>query len=50
MNWFNWTLMGAWTVIGFTIYFGYGYRHSHLRRSAGGPAAATPRPAVPERE
>ncbi len=30
-NWYNWTLMIAWTVIGFAIYFGYGYRHSKLR-------------------
>lgn len=30
-NWYNWTLMGLWTVIGFAIYFGYGYRHSKLR-------------------
>src|SRR5699024_5057842 len=32
MDWFNWTLMIAWTVIGLVIYFIYGYRHSHLRR------------------
>ncbi|KGI78396.1 amino acid permease [Oleiagrimonas soli] len=32
MNWFNWTLMAVWTVIGLAIYFGFGYRHSHLRR------------------
>ena len=30
-NWYNWTLMGLWTVVGFAIYFGYGYRHSKLR-------------------
>jgi APA family basic amino acid/polyamine antiporter len=30
-NWYNWTLMGAWTVLGIAIYFGYGYRHSKLR-------------------
>ena len=30
-NWYNWTLMGLWTVLGFAIYFGYGYRHSKLR-------------------
>ncbi len=30
-NWYNWTLMGLWTVFGFLIYFGYGYRHSMLR-------------------
>jgi APA family basic amino acid/polyamine antiporter len=31
-NWYNWTLMGIWTVVGFVIYFGYGYSHSRLRR------------------
>jgi len=31
MNWFNWTLMIVWTVLGFCIYFGYGFRHSNLR-------------------
>lgn len=30
-NWYNWTMMGLWTVIGFGIYFGYGYRHSKVR-------------------
>jgi APA family basic amino acid/polyamine antiporter len=33
MNWFNWALMLAWTVIGLGIYFGYGYRHSLLRKA-----------------
>ena len=32
-NWYNWTLMGLWTAVGFAIYFGYGYRHSKLRGS-----------------
>lgn len=31
-EWFNWALMVGWTAIGLAIYFGYGYRHSHLRR------------------
>lgn len=31
MSWYNWTLLGIWTVIGFVIYFGYGYRRSKLR-------------------
>jgi APA family basic amino acid/polyamine antiporter len=31
-NWYNWTLMGVWTVLGFVVYFGYGYSHSRLRR------------------
>jgi len=30
-NWYNWTMMGVWTVIGFAIYFGYGYKNSKLR-------------------
>jgi APA family basic amino acid/polyamine antiporter len=34
-NWYNWMLMGVWTVIGFVIYFGYGYRHSKLRTRVG---------------
>jgi APA family basic amino acid/polyamine antiporter len=34
MNWFNWALMGAWTVIGLAIYFMYGYQHSLLRRGS----------------
>ncbi|GAB3036315.1 amino acid permease [Oleiagrimonas citrea] len=37
MNWFNWTLMGVWTMIGLAIYFGFGYRHSRLRRPVGAP-------------
>src|SRR5690242_10079561 len=31
-NWYNWTLMGLWTLLGFVIYFGYGYRHSLLHK------------------
>jgi len=31
VNWLNLSLMLAWTLIGFVIYFGYGYRHSKLR-------------------
>ena len=31
-NWYNWTLMGLWTLLGLVIYFGYGYRHSLLRK------------------
>jgi APA family basic amino acid/polyamine antiporter len=31
-NWYNWTMMGLWTIAGFGIYFGYSYRHSKLRR------------------
>jgi len=32
-NWYQWLLMGIWTLIGLAIYFGYGYRHSQLRRA-----------------
>ncbi|HUW54943.1 MAG TPA: amino acid permease [Rhodanobacter sp.] len=32
MAWYNWTLMVVWTLVGLVIYFGYSYRHSHLRR------------------
>ena len=31
-NWYQWLLLGIWTVIGMAIYFGYGRRHSHLRQ------------------
>jgi len=30
-NWINVALMVLWTIVGFAIYFGYGYRHSKLR-------------------
>jgi APA family basic amino acid/polyamine antiporter len=30
-NWYQWLLLGIWTVIGMAIYFGYGRRHSRLR-------------------
>lgn len=28
----NWTILLVWTVIGFSFYFAYGYRHSRLRQ------------------
>jgi APA family basic amino acid/polyamine antiporter len=33
-NWYQWLLLGGWTVIGMAIYFGYGRRHSHLRQES----------------
>jgi APA family basic amino acid/polyamine antiporter len=33
MGWYNWALLGAWTFVGFLIYFGYGYKHSKLRQA-----------------
>jgi APA family basic amino acid/polyamine antiporter len=33
-NWYNWMLMGIWTVLGFGIYFGYGFHKSRLRNPA----------------
>ncbi|MEO7432580.1 MAG: amino acid permease [Dokdonella sp.] len=29
-NWYQWLMLGIWTVIGMAIYFGYGRRHSKL--------------------
>jgi APA family basic amino acid/polyamine antiporter len=30
----HWQVMVGWTIIGFVIYFGYGYRNSKLRKAA----------------
>jgi APA family basic amino acid/polyamine antiporter len=32
MAWYNWMLMIVWTLLGLTIYFLYGYRHSTVRK------------------
>jgi APA family basic amino acid/polyamine antiporter len=37
-NWYQWLLLGVWTVLGLAIYFGYGRRHSLLRK-VGVPAS-----------
>jgi len=29
----HWHLFVGWTVVGMLIYFGYGYRHSKLRKA-----------------
>jgi basic amino acid/polyamine antiporter, APA family len=31
-NWYQWLMLGIWTLLGMTIYFGYGRRHSLLRK------------------
>ncbi|HEY1588295.1 MAG TPA: amino acid permease C-terminal domain-containing protein, partial [Rhodanobacter sp.] len=31
-HWYQWLLLGIWTVLGMAIYFGYGRRHSQLRK------------------
>jgi APA family basic amino acid/polyamine antiporter len=35
-NWYQWLMLGIWTLIGLAIYFGYGRRHSQLRDSGAG--------------
>ncbi|HEX2943460.1 MAG TPA: amino acid permease, partial [Rhodopila sp.] len=35
-NWYQWLMLGIWTVIGLAIYFGYGRRHSLLRNPTRG--------------
>ena len=40
LDWFNWAILGVWTLLGFGIYFLYGRRHSYLRHPA--PSAAKP--------
>ncbi|MCX7512355.1 amino acid permease [Frateuria hangzhouensis] len=33
-NWYQWLMLGIWTLIGMAIYFGYGRRHSQLRKAS----------------
>jgi APA family basic amino acid/polyamine antiporter len=37
----TWWRLLIWSLLGFALYFAYGYRHSRLRRPAAGPAGAT---------
>jgi APA family basic amino acid/polyamine antiporter len=34
LGWPNWARLGVWLIIGLSIYFGYGAKHSALRREA----------------
>jgi basic amino acid/polyamine antiporter, APA family len=42
LPWLTWVRFGIWLVIGFVIYWLYGYRHSRLRTGEGAPLPATP--------
>ncbi|MGN2249994.1 amino acid permease [Frateuria edaphi] len=37
-NWYQWLMLGIWTVIGMVIYFAYGRRHSQLRKASSSAA------------
>ncbi|MGN2252071.1 amino acid permease [Frateuria sp. GZRe12] len=37
-NWYQWLMLGIWTVIGMVIYFAYGRRHSRLRKESASAA------------
>jgi APA family basic amino acid/polyamine antiporter len=37
----TWWRLLIWSLLGFALYFAYGYRHSRLRRPSAGPAGAT---------
>ena len=35
LGWVNWLRLIVWLIIGLCIYFGYGIKNSHLRRTSG---------------
>ena len=37
-----WAELVGWTAVGFLVYFGYGYKHSALRKSNAGAARSSP--------
>ena len=41
----TWWRLLFWSLLGFALYFGYGYRHSRLRRGDGQAALGAPQPA-----
>ncbi|MGN6704482.1 MAG: amino acid permease [Rhodanobacter sp.] len=38
LDWFNWAILGAWTALGFAIYFLYSRKHSVLHLAANQPS------------
>jgi APA family basic amino acid/polyamine antiporter len=44
LGWPNWLRLVVWLILGQAIYFTYGRRHSHLRRSAAVTRPGTPAP------
>jgi APA family basic amino acid/polyamine antiporter len=42
----TWYRIVGWTILGFLVYFGYGYRHSALRNGGNGQPAGQVSPAT----
>jgi len=38
LDWFNWAILGGWTLLGFAIYFLYSRKHSVLHQAANQPS------------